>query len=158
MDSCDSTVLSLLSSSLQDRLLLPGLLFIASVPILIASNPADFYPAGRSFLTTFLHATTITTHSKKKQHSHRKNSFFLFAKFNEQIFYCNSTKDSDPASHKVSLVKGPSAEYIRAYASLTVSCAFHFLSSYTFQTSQHSWSRCPYKGWRKRASRHRWGC
>jgi hypothetical protein len=105
-------------------------------------------------LTTLPRAPTITTHSKKKKpaKSSEKSLFFspckirrsiLFSSHsylfifiqNEQIFYCNCTKDSDPASHKISLVKGPAAEYFRAYSSIPVSCPVYFLSSYTFQTS-----------------------
>ena len=86
---CDlSVVVALVFSSLLIGQ--TGLLSIASLASLLASNPAAFSPAGRSLLTTLPHATTHLNSFEKKEIQQKitgKKSFFLFAKIRTLHFH-----------------------------------------------------------------------
>ena len=125
--------------------LLAGSLFRASAAVYCSGFhlPAAFSPAGRSFLTTNPHES-----AKKIIKVQQFVRFFFFFFFflssashislqNEQIFNCNCTKDSDSASSKVSLVKGPSPVVIHsAFSTLSISSPIHTRSPISFSSSQ----------------------
>ena len=116
--------------------------------------PAAFSPAGRSFLTT--NPTQV----------HKKNQkFIIFATIrtffsfffssvsylsfqNEQIFNCICTKESDSASSKVSLGKGPTPVIIHsAFSTLSISSPIHTRSPISFSSSQCTRSGHTHQRW-----------